>query len=72
MNYSLIILIGEIFNIILYGSIVAIYTSLICIALPFKLLRALVEYICIMFLILWVLVSILCIVTLIFEVLPIK
>jgi len=52
MNYSLIILIGEIFNIILYGSIVAICTSLICIALPFKLLRTLAEYICIMFLIL--------------------
>ncbi|WP_461613529.1 hypothetical protein [Clostridium sp. Marseille-QA1073] len=72
MNYSLIILIGEIFNIILYGSIVAICTSLIFIVLPFKILRALAEYICIMFLILWVLVSILCIVTLIFEVLPIK
>ena len=49
MNYNLMMFIEEIFNIIVYGSVLSIVVSLICIVFPLKLLKTLAEYICICF-----------------------
>ncbi|GAA0120917.1 MAG: hypothetical protein KID00_13470 [Clostridium argentinense] len=67
MNYSLMMFIEEIFNIIVYGSVLSIVVSLICIVFPLKLLKTLAEYICIIFLILWLFMGILCILTFAFN-----